>query len=88
VKFNFEVVKTRRILAGKCPECGKRVQRSRVFKQAVNPFNRNKDGSIKSYPEVRAAVNAEANAWVPDFTHDACAEQALYRSQVAKGSIK
>lgn len=55
--------------AGFCPNCGKRVTRSRTFEQTVNPFNRNPDGSVKSWGEVQEDVYREAAEWVPDFTH-------------------
>jgi hypothetical protein len=66
---------TSRKHTGKCPVCNKRVTRSRTFEKTVNPFNRNKEtGLIKTWEEVASEVNAEADAWVPDFTHSACAE--------------
>lgn len=67
--YRFEELRTRRQHVGKCPNCGKRVSRSRSFEQTVNPFNKNADGTVKSRDEVWAAVKAEADAWVPDFTH-------------------
>ena len=48
------------------------MQRRKTFEQTVNPFNRNTDGSVKTRDEVAEAVKAEALAWVPDFTHEAC----------------
>lgn len=68
-RYVFEPVMTRRSISGKCPNCGKRVTRSRTFEHTINPFNRNADGAPKTYSEVRADVVAEADAWVPDFTH-------------------
>lgn len=70
--YRFQEVKARASHGGKCPVCGKRVSRSRTFTQTINPFNRNEDGSVKTPAEVRVAVDAEANAWEPDFTHEAC----------------
>ncbi len=67
--YNFQGVRARRQHTGKCPNCGKTVRRSRTFEHTINPFNKNADGEMKSFDEVRADVNAEADAWVPDFTH-------------------
>lgn len=65
----YPPIKTRREHRGKCPNCGKTVTRSKQFWMTVNPFNRNPDGSVRTAEEIRADVNAEADAWVPDFTH-------------------
>lgn len=72
VTYRFKVVKTRREKSGKCPVCGKRVIRKATFEHTINPFNKNKDGSVKNESEVRRDVNIEADRWVPDFTHDKC----------------
>ncbi len=76
VHRKFELVKAYRSKSGICPACGQKTTRTRVFEHSINPFNRNLDGSTKSRDEVRAAVNAEADAWEPDFRHkrEACAE--------------
>ena len=71
-EVKFEKVQARRSLLGKCDECGRYVQRRRTFEMTVNPFNRNEDGSVRTREEVKAAVVAEADAWQPDFTHEAC----------------
>lgn len=70
--YQFQPVRTSRRKSGSCPVCGKRVTRSRAFEHTVNPFNRNDDGTVRTYDEVRAAVNAEADMWEPDFTHQNC----------------
>lgn len=71
--YTFQQVAARRSHRGACPLCGKSTTRSRNFVQTINPYNRNADGTIKTLAQVRAAVEAQADAWVPDFTHDACA---------------
>lgn len=71
----FPVVRVRQKRAGYCPVCGKLANRSKVFEQTVNPWNRNENGSPKTTREVAAAVIAEADAWVPtadDLTHAKC----------------
>jgi hypothetical protein len=74
--YTFPVVTVRRRKAGPCPVCGRTVQRSRTFEQTVNPFNRKPNGDVKTSTEVREDVTAEADSWVPDFTHAACAPGA------------
>lgn len=73
MRIDFRPVTTSRKRAGKCPVCGKSATRQQTFEHTVNPFNRNADGTVKDYDQVRADVTAEANAWIPDFTHAHCA---------------
>ena len=68
----FPYVRIRARLRGDCPVCGKTTTRTCVFEHTVNPFNRRADGEPKTQDEVRDDVTAEANTWVPDFTHVAC----------------
>lgn len=70
--IKFEKVQRRRQALGICPTCGRFVQRRKTFEQTVNPFNRNADGSVKTREEVAVSVQAEADGWEPDFTHEAC----------------
>lgn len=75
----FETVTACRTARGKC-SCGKTVTRTKRFEQTVNPYH----SAVRDLPEgatmldasraVRASVNAEADAWVPDFRHAGCVE--------------
>lgn len=42
---------------------GVRRRKQRKFTHTVNPFNRNADGSVKSFAQVKEDVRAEAIAW-------------------------
>lgn len=57
---------------GTCPRCGRYVQRRKRFEASVGTFNCNPDGTPKSAEQVAAELTAEADAWMPDFTHEAC----------------
>lgn len=70
----FQLVTTVRVLTGKCPVCGKLTTRRRTFEHTINPFNKNADGTVKDWAQVRRDVNAEANAWRPNFAHQKCEE--------------
>lgn len=72
--IRFQPVQTVRVLVGKCPVCGKQTTRRKTFEHTINPFNKNADGTVKDWAQVRQDVNAEANAWVPDHRHEACKE--------------
>lgn len=73
--YTFTGPHTSRKHVGKCPQCGKKVARSRTFEHTVNPFNCIGEGETrrpKTWEEVAADVHAEADAWQPDFTCQAC----------------
>lgn len=70
--MTFQTVKTSAKKHGWCPACNKKVSRSRTFEKTIDPFNKNKDGSVKTYAQVLMDVKAEALKWVPDFTHENC----------------
>lgn len=43
--------------------CGKRVVRSRRFYQTLNPYNKNKDGSVKTQGQIMSECSAQFVAW-------------------------
>lgn len=53
---------------GHCPQCGKRLTRSRTFTRYYHPsrWNPAEDRPI-TFEEFAKACAAEAEAWVPDF---------------------
>lgn len=77
VTYRYDGPTTNRRHTSKCPVCGKRVTRSRTFEMTVNPFNRNPEtGLPRTWEEVNERLQAKADAWVPDFTHEKCREVA------------
>lgn len=85
-RFKFTRTSFRATRHGKCPTCGKRVTRSRTFEQTVNPFNKNEDGSVKTWAEVSADVRREAAAWDPQpsvFEHNKCYDERTNNGEVA-----
>lgn len=65
VTTTFQEIRIRAKRRGPCTKCGRRVDRIRYFAQTVNPFNKTEDGRPKTPAEVRAAVQADADAWAP-----------------------
>lgn len=64
---------------GRCPTCDKRVTRSHTFVMTVSPFNKNPDGTVRTWGEVREAVIQLAADWDPPavvFEHLRCAGEA------------
>jgi len=43
---------------------GKRRQKSKKFYQTVNPYNKNEDGTPKSYEEILHELIAEREEWI------------------------
>lgn len=84
--YTFPEVKAYREETGKCPTCGARVVRKWTATMTVSPYNRNPDGTVRSYDEVRTAVQAKADAQTPDFEHADCASarEGLSAERVAE----
>lgn len=59
----FEKVECKGVRTIKCPCCGKKMKRTKVFMQTLNPFNKGKDGQPKPYTQIWAEVKASAEAW-------------------------
>ena len=71
-RYTFPSIKRRAEKVGACPVCGKRSQKAKTFENTVNPWNRNTDGSPRSFDEVTEHVKQLATDWIPDFTHANC----------------
>lgn len=63
IRTTFNEVATHREKKGKCAKCGKRTKRRMKFWQTINPFNKNKDGSIKTVRQIDAELAKEADVW-------------------------
>lgn len=61
-RYTFEEIATTRRKTW--VEDGKKRQKTRKFRQTVNPFNKTKDGEPKSRDQIFKEVHAEADAWV------------------------
>lgn len=82
-RYVFEQVSAPAERKVRCPSCNRKRTIRRTFIQTVNPFNKNDDGTIKTWAEVREAVKAEAAAWEPvsrELYHGACWQVAPARS--------
>jgi uncharacterized metal-binding protein YceD (DUF177 family) len=59
----FTEVKVRASKVLPCSRCARSVRRSTTITHTINPFNKNADGTVKTYTEVRADVDREAATW-------------------------
>ena len=54
--MTFNEIKSSRKVSGVCEKCGKRRTRTITESQTRNPFNKNKEGFIKSHVEIEREV--------------------------------
>ncbi|HDV9097244.1 TPA: hypothetical protein QIZ65_004082 [Enterobacter kobei] len=59
----FDEISTFAEKSGKCDVCGKACKRREKFYQTLNPFNKNADGSVKTYQEIRKEIELKAIEW-------------------------
>lgn len=62
-RITFEEVSLRSRWKFRCADCGKRLVRTKKFRQTLNPFNKNPDGTIRSRADILARLRIEANEW-------------------------
>lgn len=82
--YKFKPIMHRRQKSGVCPNCGIRVVRTQTFYQTDNPFNKNKDGSVRTPEQIHEALLLEADLWDPNFSHVdfcVCSETGLPHDQ-------
>ena len=70
--YRFQEVKRSTVFKLKCPTCGKRFQRVLSATMTVSPFNKNPDGTIRTFAEVWAAVGKDRDALKLNRFRSAC----------------
>lgn len=65
-RVNFQVVQTKVTRTIACPDCGKKMKRTRNFEQTINPFNTNDDGTVKDRAQIQKENAVKAKAWVAE----------------------
>lgn len=66
MRITFQKVQIRARKRTTCSVCSKRLDRTKTFYQTINPFNKNKDGTIKSERQILDELSVEADAWRKD----------------------
>jgi len=70
---NFEKVSLTAIKSCKCKGCGKTIRRQKKFYQTINPFNKNKDGRVKTRKEILKELKERIATWnLQDEWHEKC----------------
>lgn len=60
---NFNEISLHSQKSGTCPMCRTPARRSKKFYQTLNPFNKNKNGFIKTREEILKELKEEINQW-------------------------
>lgn len=64
--YTFQEVAVYGEKSGKCPKCGKHYKRREKFWSTINPWNKNKDGIMKTYDEVYDDVVKKQKKWLAE----------------------
>ncbi len=60
IKFDLVEIKATRTWV----EDGKKRQKTKKFSQTINPYNKNKDGNVKTREEILVELKAEREKWM------------------------
>lgn len=63
--YIFTEISTKRTKRWKDKD-GKKRQVTKKFYQTLNPFNKNKNGSVKNESEIWKEINEEADSWMKE----------------------
>ncbi len=63
MKITFDLIKRTKKITGICGVCGKKMSKTIISEQTVNPFNKNKEGIPKTYHEVEISVSEKLDDW-------------------------
>ena len=63
ITTNFREIDFKAKKSGKCTVCGKRRTRQKKFRQTLNPFNKNEDGTVKSVLDIQVECFHQAELW-------------------------
>jgi len=56
--------------------CGRKLKRSFTWSHTINPWNRNGDGTVKTYGQIKAELAAVGAKWAPEPTCVHCEAKA------------
>jgi hypothetical protein len=68
----FEEVKLRKTVRVFCPARNKKVSRSKMFWQTINPYNRDAAGNPKTREAILIELRKEMSEWMPDCGCSGC----------------
>ena len=64
--YTFQEVSTKGVIKQECcvEGCKKKTQATKKFCQTLNPYNRNKNGEVKSREEIVREINEQKREWL------------------------
>ena len=64
--YTFQEVSTKGVIKQECcvEGCKKKTQATKKFCQTLNPYNRNKNGDVKSREEIVREINEQKREWL------------------------
>lgn len=63
-RHKFQEIKLKGVRRFKDPDTGKPRQRTKIFMQTLNPFNKKANGQVKTSDDIIIELRAERNAWL------------------------
>ena len=61
--INFRVLKLKASKVFICGNCGKKVKKQITIEESLNPYNKNKNGTIKSMSDINESLEEMASMW-------------------------
>lgn len=63
MRYSFQEIALKRTKRWRDAD-GKKRQKTKTFSQTLNPFNRNKDGTLKTVPQIMKELDDESKVWM------------------------
>ena len=55
-----------------CQVCTRKGRKQKTFRQTISPFNKNADGTVKTWHDIIIELDAKAEHWEPEPIHESC----------------
>jgi len=82
IKFSEESITATK--AGKCSVCGKHCKLTRKFYQTLNPYNKDKNGLMKTRGQIQKELKEDITNWKgKQITHVKCENKVIVKVQRA-----
>lgn len=71
------------------PGCPRKLTRTKVFWQTLNPFNKNPDGTVRTEQDILIALDGKRTTWLtePEWCKDHAGRMKQFMSRVHDGNI-
>lgn len=78
VAYTFTPIKVKAQVKVTCSHegCKKKVQRTKIFEQTLNPYNRDSEGNVKTEQQIRSELSSRRTEWINNNKTLFCKEHA------------